>query len=221
MGSEDLHHRRKARQAKDLSRKKKKRDPHERVLIVCEGEKTEPNYFNGLIDFYRINTANVAVDGNCGSSPICIVDHAIQLYKVEKKKGDSFDRVYCVFDQDSHETYAKAIDKLQNQKPIDTFFVTTSVPCFEYWLILHFVYTTKPYCSEGKRSCGAVVLRELEKHMPHYKKGLKNVFSELIEKLEFAKENAIKSIAQARKNDTDNPTTLIYELVEYLQNIKK
>ena len=45
MGSEDLFHKRKAKSAEQLERRKAKRSPYEKVLIVCEGEKTEPNYF--------------------------------------------------------------------------------------------------------------------------------------------------------------------------------
>ena len=44
MGSDNLYHKRKAKKAKDLARRKSKRAPYDKVLIVCEGEKTEPNY---------------------------------------------------------------------------------------------------------------------------------------------------------------------------------
>jgi hypothetical protein len=45
MGSDNLFHKRKARQIESLRRKKARRASYETVLIVCEGEKTEPNYF--------------------------------------------------------------------------------------------------------------------------------------------------------------------------------
>jgi hypothetical protein len=43
MGSEDLFHKRKARSANKLARKKANRASYDRILIVCEGEKTEPH----------------------------------------------------------------------------------------------------------------------------------------------------------------------------------
>ncbi|OPY61749.1 MAG: hypothetical protein A4E57_04133 [Syntrophorhabdaceae bacterium PtaU1.Bin034] len=46
MGTDDLYHKRKAKTARDLARKKATRAPYERVLIVCEGRKTEPYYFS-------------------------------------------------------------------------------------------------------------------------------------------------------------------------------
>jgi hypothetical protein len=102
MGSEDLHHKRKAKKADKLAREKNRRASYDKVLIVCEGEKTEPNYFNELIEHYEINSANVAIDGSCGSSPRSVFKRAEQLYKSEERKGAPFDRVYCVFDKDSH-----------------------------------------------------------------------------------------------------------------------
>ncbi|VAW46556.1 hypothetical protein MNBD_GAMMA03-583 [hydrothermal vent metagenome] len=59
MGTDNLHHKRKAKSISNLERKKAKRAPYDRVLIVCEGEKTEPYYFSELIDYYRLNSANI------------------------------------------------------------------------------------------------------------------------------------------------------------------
>lgn len=41
MGSDDLFKKRKARKLRDISRKKRTRELYKRVLIVCEGQKTE------------------------------------------------------------------------------------------------------------------------------------------------------------------------------------
>jgi len=61
MGSENLFHKRKAKAADRLERRKAKRASYDKVIIVCEGEKTEPNYFNELIDFYEINSVESIV----------------------------------------------------------------------------------------------------------------------------------------------------------------
>ncbi len=44
---------RKPRRGKQLQRKVPKRKPYDRVLIVCEGEKTEPIYFEDLCDVVK------------------------------------------------------------------------------------------------------------------------------------------------------------------------
>lgn len=79
MGSDNLHHKRKAKDAQHLQRRKSQRAPYDKILIVCEGEKTEPNYFKELINYYKLNTANVEIDGSCGSSPEKVLKRAEQF----------------------------------------------------------------------------------------------------------------------------------------------
>ncbi len=105
MGSQDLFHKRKAKTKNALARKQSRRFSYERVLIVCEGSKTEPYYFQELIDCLELNTANVVVDGSCDSSPAQVVVFAIKKYRGENKTGNGFDKVFCVIDRDTHDTY--------------------------------------------------------------------------------------------------------------------
>lgn len=220
MGTDELFHKRKAKAADRLKRRKAKRSPYDKVLIVCEGEKTEPNYFNELILFYKLPTANVEVDGTCGSSPKSVYERAIELWEAEDKRGDPYDRVYCVFDKDTHETYDETVKKISEHNPEDVFYTAVSVPCFEYWLLLHFKYTTRPYAATGKLSVGGEVLKELKEVMPDYEKGSNNIFLSLTRQIDFAKENAARALKYAKENHTDNPSTSIYDLIDYLQNLK-
>ncbi len=220
MGSDNLFHKRKAKAANRLERRKAKRSPYDKVLIVCEGEKTEPNYFNECIQFYKLNTANVEIDGSCGSSPKSVLERALELWEAEDRKGDSYDRVYCVFDKDTHETYHETVRRIAERNPSGIFHAAVSVPCFEYWLLLHFTFTTSPYTATGKSSVAGKVLRELKKVMPDYEKGSYGIFSSLSSQIEFAKENATRSLQHAKANHTDNPTTCIHDLIDYLQNLK-
>lgn len=220
MGSDNLFHKRKAKAADSLERRKSKRSSYDKVFIVCEGQKTEPNYFNEIIKTYKLNTANVAIDGSCGSSPKSVFERAIDLWKREEIKGDPFDRVYCVFDKDSHETYEETLRNIYTQTPKEIFYAAVSIPCFEYWLLLHFKYSTKPYAATGASSIANEVLKELRGVMPAYEKGSHNIFTDLHSQLDFAKANAARSLQCAEGNHTDNPSTFIHELVEYLQNLK-
>jgi len=215
MGTDNLFHKRKAKTNK---RYKPYRKEYDKVLIVCEGEKTEPHYFNELINHYKISSANVKVDGSCGSSPKCVFEYAVQLFEEEEKKGDSYDRVYCVIDKDTHCTYDDTIAKTENMQQ---FYLANSVPCFEYWLLLHFNYSTKPYAKKGKSSIANEVLKDLKQYIPKYEKGAKNIFNSTMKDLDFAINNAKRSSQQARENNTDNPSTCIHELVVYLRDIQK
>lgn len=220
MGTDNLFHRRKAKSTKSLRRSVAKRGPYAKVLIVCEGEKTEPHYFHGLRSHYQLNTANVEVCGECGSDPMSVVAYAKQRYREEKDTGDAFDKVFCVFDKDAHLNYSDALTTIAAAKPNDTFIAISSVPCFEYWLLLHFIYSTRPYSALPGNSTGNQVLTDLKAYMPEYVKGAENIFEILKEQLNFAKSNAERSLTQAEASQTDNPTTQVHKLVGYLQEIK-
>lgn len=220
MGSEDLFHKRKARKANSFERRAASRSQYDKVLLVCEGEKTEPNYFKELIQHYKLNTANIEIDGSCGSSPVSVFNRSLELWESEKRKGDPYDRVYCIFDKDTHDSYEEALENISREEFKGIFYAATSVPSFEYWLLLHFKFTTKPYAPAGELSVADAVINELREVMPNYSKGAKRIFSDLFPQIEFAKENATRALKQASEHFTDNPTTYIHELVDYLQNLK-
>lgn len=220
MGSDNLFHKRKAKNTKSLQRRGARRAAYKKLLIVCEGEKTEPNYFEGAREHYSLNTVNVEVRGDCGSDPMSIVNFAKQRYREAKDAGDPFDEIYCVFDKDGHGTYARAIDTLASAAPKDTYFTINSVPSFEYWLLLHFVFSTRPYTALPSNSPGNQVLTELKGYIPDYEKGRRTIFTELIEQLEQAKNYAKRALQESERNQTDNPSTRVHELIEVLQNLK-
>lgn len=220
MGSDDLFKKRRQAAQEKLARKGPKRDPYDRVLIVCEGAKTEPNYLQELVDYYGLNTANVEVDGRSGSSPDKVFEYAKSCYQTEKNKGDAYDRVYCVIDKDSHATYDATVRTIASTDPKDTFFAITSVPCFEYWVLLHYQPITHPYVRTQRKSPCDCVISELKVFIPDYAKGNKGVFGRIMEQTDFAIANSKRALEQARRADIDNPTTLMHELVMYLRDLK-
>ncbi|WP_338809498.1 RloB family protein [Neisseria leonii] len=220
MGSDDLHKKRKARTLKQKQRKIGIRKSYDRVLIVCEGHKTEPLYFNALREHYQLHTANIEISPSSGSDPMSIVNYAKTRYTEAKNEGNAFDKVYCVFDKDDHTNYPEAIQALANSRPSNVFFAITSVPCFEYWILLHFTYTTKPYFSVAKKSAANAVIDELKNYIPKYEKN-SCVFDLVKPHILFAIQNAKRANESAQKDSTDNPTTQIVELVEYLIQLSK
>ncbi|MEC4678576.1 MAG: RloB family protein, partial [Nitrospirota bacterium] len=131
MANDQQYKKRKARSQKELRRQKAKRAPYDRVLIVCEGSKTEPNYLRDLRDCLKLVSTNIEIDGDCGSSPMSVYNHAERRYREEKKKPDPYDRIFCVFDKDTHgEQYQKATTNILSYKPAKVFKAITSIPCF-------------------------------------------------------------------------------------------
>lgn len=218
MGSDDLHKKIKAKTLKQKQRKIGTRKPYDRVLIVCEGAKTEPLYFKALREEYKLHTANIEVCNSPGSDPMTIIKHAKARYKEAKREGNSFDRVYCVFDKDQHATYQSAIKELENSQSKNIFFAITSVPCFEYWILLHFTYTTKPYYPTGCKSVADNLIDDLKQYIPQYEKNT-DVFDIIKNNTSFAISNAKKVNMSAQKTYTDNPSTKVVDLVEYLINL--
>ena len=100
----------------------------ERFLIVCEGERTEPNYFRS----FRV-PKDVADVVGAGANTVAVVREAI-----ERRAFDNYDHVWCVFDRDSfpakHFNEALALAKQHGIK------VAYSNQAFEIWYLLHFAY---------------------------------------------------------------------------------
>jgi hypothetical protein len=96
------------------------------ILIVCEGENTEPSYFRQ----FKLTSATIKAVGN-GSNTVSLVQEAIKLTEKE-----SFEQVWCVFDKDTFpaENFNNAI-LMAEARGIN---VAYSNQAFEYWLILHF-----------------------------------------------------------------------------------
>lgn len=219
MGTDNLYHRRKAN-ARGHERKRPKRQRYDKVLIVCEGSKTEPYYFEEIKDHYEIDTANIKIDGECGSDPVSVVDHAYQLFQDELRCSEPYDKVFCVFDRDQHPNFDVAVQKLSNIKPAGTFVTVTSIPCFEFWLLLHFSYTSMPFRSAGKKSSGRLVLEELLKYWPEYEKGNKDTFGRLFNQMDTACAFAERLLSESIRSGSTDPLTNVHELVTYLKNIK-
>ncbi len=105
------------------------RSPLPRILIVCEGEKTEPNYF------HQFRVTNDVF--GAGLETIRVVEEAERLYE----KDGPFDQVWCVFDRDSFpaDRFDNAISKVQSREH-EGFHVAYTNEAFELWYLLHFEY---------------------------------------------------------------------------------
>lgn len=232
MGSKNLFHQRKEANIA-AKQKPKSRLSKQRFLIVCEGEKTEPNYLRALRGDLKIQPTLVDIVHPKDNSPMGIFTHAKEVYQQSKEQGDPYDQVYCVFDRDTHENFAEALNKIKSTENFNTenFKAITTNPCFEFWLLLHFKYTSAAYKQKNKKSVGDQVKHEL-KQLPaftNYKKGQKDIYTLCKEKLSTAITNARQlrkemegSVSQENNPQRDaNPWTNFDTLVEAIQNQSK
>ena len=133
----------KRRERKESKRKTQFKSKRKFYLIVCEGEKTEPNYFNSLKDSLPkgvLSLVNIDIDGT-GRNTLSIIDETKKLRKsYESKYLRKIDKVWAVFDRDSFpsEHFNNAIVKGENSKPKINCAWTNEA--FELWYLLHFSY---------------------------------------------------------------------------------
>jgi hypothetical protein len=196
-----------------------------RILIVSEGSKTEPNYFNEIRVDKRLPAANIAVSpSDLGTEPIQVVKYAHQLFiEGDKNKGfepRAFDEVYAVFDRDDHRTYFDALglaasleNKLRNddKQPV-VFKAIASVPSFELWLLLHYEDILSPIHRDE-------VMHRLKGHIPSYEKGSGGAFAITRNQLDQAILRAERLAGRFTPYSEPEPFTSIVDLVKVLTSL--
>jgi len=209
----------KIRQRAQLERKQNRRASYDRILIVCEGEKTEPLYFKEIQQFCKLHTANVKVThSDYGTLPQQVVDFAHD----ECLRSKKWEHVYCVFDRDEHNNFQNALQsvsaldrKYKNDlKQAISFTAIPSIPSFELWLLLHFDCITH----EIHRDDVIRLLRQPNR-LQDYGKGQGGNFSKTRDKLHIAFEHATRLAAERKRHHTENPYTAVGELVHRLMTL--
>ena len=105
------------------------------VLIVCEGTKTEPNYFEAFAEKQQgVIVYDVEVKG-LGRGTKDVVEKAIDL-----KNKNHYDRVWAVFDKD--EFPAKDFNEAIAMGQKNGIEVAWSNEAFELWYLYHFQNVT-------------------------------------------------------------------------------
>lgn len=183
------------------------RDVYQRFLIVCEGEKTEPIYFESF------RTTRVVVRVEDGSSdPLRLVEEARARRGRNKQE---FDQVWCVFDRD--DVPADRFNQALQTAKQHGIRVAYSNPAFELWFLLHY------------QTCGGALPREeyqkrLSRHLERsYRKNDPRMHEILESRLPDALERAARLLADYEPccPADDDPSTTVHLLVEQLQRFSR
>ncbi|NNM59353.1 MAG: RloB domain-containing protein [Legionellales bacterium] len=175
-------------------------------------------YFKALIEELRLHPSNFKITNCHRNDPAGLVEFAVTLLK-------EYDYAFCIFDKDEHDNhqrnYTKALNRIEdlrkNKKEISAI---TSVPCFEYWLLLHFKDSTAPIINQPSYTASEQLTNELKKHIADYSKSYPHVF-------QYTKIHLETAIQRAKRIDIDlvqtagNPSTKVYLLVEFLKKAAK
>lgn len=227
MGTDNFFHKKRERRESEYRRMQKIRAAHEVVLILCEGTKTEPNYFNALRSHLRLNKELIVIHEDFkGNDPLSLVNAAEEEFLKELKRDpekNGYDHVFVVFDKDTHATYNDAMQKIKAlaRKHKEKFKAIVSIPCFEFWLLLHFEDATRPYAASGNNSICDNVICDLKAYIPDYEKGSRGIFETTYSAVETAITRAQLLEKRHEGTGSENPSTKVHQLVEYLRGLMK
>jgi hypothetical protein len=188
-----------------MQRPVNKQPVRQTFLIVCEGAKTEPNYFQS----FRAPRVVIQVEG-LGMNTVSLVQEAIKL-----REQDDYDQTWCVFDKDDFpdQNFNEAIALCKKNK-ID---VAYSNQSFELWYLLHFDYMHAAITRPD-------YMKILDERLGHkYEKNSTTIYNELQDRQTVAIKYAQNLLDEYRPSRParDDPSTTVHLLVEQLVNYSK
>jgi hypothetical protein len=181
-------------------------EPRRTFLIVCEGERTEPNYFKG----FRVPAdVKVTVIGE-GYNTLSLVKRTEELAKKQP-----YDQIWCVFDRDLFpvEQFNEALELAKRRG----FHVAYSNEAFELWFALHFnLYQTGMMRAQYISLLSQLLQRHYQKNDPEIYNAL---LSRQIDAIRYAK--SLLAIYNPPNPARDNPSTTVFRLVEELNKFNR
>jgi len=179
-----------------------------RFLIVCEGEKTEPNYFKNFPGNPEIFD-RIDIHGT-GYNTVSLINEAIRLKNEALKRKEPYIEVWCVFDKDDF-----PIDQLHNAIILarnNQIKCAYSIEAFELWYLLHFNFYDAALSRKQYKEKLSELLRKT------YQKNDAEIYKLLLGKQNTALQNARKLYALQVKQplSEQNPITTVFLLVERL-----
>jgi len=212
--------RRERKEAKAAKRRKENvREKLVRFLIVCEGTKTEPHYFEALINNYISTVREVTIEGE-GRATVALVDRTLEIKtELERKNAMSFDRVWVVFDKDDFDDFNEAIKKARKLG----FQSAWTNEAFELWYYLHCEYLDTGI----SRTAYIEKLEEAFRSRMgdvnfNYRKGNPDIYSML---QQYGREDLAKRFARQLRGlytgtnyASHKPCTMVDKLVDELEN---
>ena len=196
------------------------------ILIVTEGEKSEPKYF----EHFRTRQNNVEVRVIPNSKKGSKTDYFNLIRKASKicrdddlspKSGDS---VWIVADGDIDYQVPDAVRKkneaLAQARAMaerESYALLISNPCFELWYLLHLRYTTAHLAGYDvvKKALERAGIVDYEKHHDLYEQ-LCNMTSEAINRAKRLEKHQVENGFSLPLSVEANPFTEVYKLVERL-----
>lgn len=205
------------------------RNKRKYYLIVCEGTKTEPNYFEALKDDLPkgvLTAYQIDIEGT-GRNTRSLVTEAKRIKEAYRKQtGRPVDRLWVVFDKDSFtpNDFNSAIQQCQTSRP--QIGCAWSNEAFELWYLLHFHYYNTPIDREAYQRLIEQNLSPKIGNEYRYQKNSKEMYQLLKQHGDqvAAIRNAerLVQLYDGQQNYANqNPCTMVHELIVELNNLFK
>lgn len=174
-------HRQIRKEQRKLARQKASREGMPSVLVVCEGRETEPNYIQGLCAAKCVNLAAVDIrSGGSATDPTALVRKAQRIFDADR----DFDRVFVVCDETGAGLQRARQLAQRRLRCLNGKFVTVELivsrPSFEFWLLLHFEYSSRPFRTAEE------VIADLRRHLTNYDKASPQLYQQVEAGLDMA-----------------------------------
>lgn len=196
------------RRSRYRGRRRPTLDAKPRILILCEGIATEPNYFKALKADFGLSSVRVQRTGTLANM--------VKRVEREVAEDPTQDEIWCVLDHDERVTEIDGFRSwLQRPRSRTTtrIYLAISIPCFEYWLLLHFRFTTRGYPGAAGRSACWQVIQDLKRYLENYDKTDSSTYRRCRELLDTA-------IVRARRIPVNSASaTGVGRLVERLRQL--
>ena len=125
-----------SRKTRPLQRRSGTLPQRSRFLVYAEGAVSETIYIRGLRRDLGRSGPNIEI-GSTHGEPLGLVRDAVKHADRERRQGDPFNQVWCVFDVESPEPHGGLHEAIELARKNKIRCGVTN-PCFELWLILHF-----------------------------------------------------------------------------------
>lgn len=197
-------------------------------LIVTEGKRTEPLYFNGLkklimekvggvLDVVEVPVIEIYGEGNATGKLVQ------ETEKIVKKAKIIYQNIWIVFDKDDFSDFDSAI----KEGAVKGYNIAWSNQSFEYWLYLHFHYSDSALHRDEWYEKLDSIFRQYHIGNGCYSKNDEDIYKKvnILGEVNKAIRNAKRRMKGFRP-DIDKPSeydpgTMVYELVSELQQFLK
>ena len=177
------------------------------ILIVTEGSQTEPKYF----EHYRSRQTNIDIrvvgshTKGGETDYLALIRKAVEYQSKNQLSVSNGDAVWVVADGDVNYNTPdpiaakdKLLSKAQKMADAKGIHIALSNPCFEFWYLLHFQYTTKFFKDYP------AVKNALTTYLPDYEK-TGDVYSQLSAHTTNALQNAKRVEQYHLQNGSSKP----------------